>query len=183
MTCILKCNSTGGFEKGPKSRNSGNPQFTRVKFAIPYTDQKKRKLWATDPICTFCANHPSSGRLSRGLEGGVDGCRIGFSAGLFHHLTDEPGGEFRFGFHLFHLVGIGGDHRIDRRFDGAGVGHLLQAARLDDRCAGSPPSLHTISRRSLAILPEMVPSAIIWMMALLAAALHRHVARWTARRG
>ena len=73
---------------------------------------------------------PLVGQIESGLEGGVHRRRIGLATRLLHHLTDEPGGELRLGLHLFHLVGIGGDHRFDGGIDGAGVGHLLHAAAL-----------------------------------------------------
>jgi hypothetical protein len=52
---------------------------------------------------------------------------------------------------------VGGDDIVHRFFDSAGVGDLLHP-RLSTSSFGSPPSFQTISNRSLAILPEMVPS-------------------------
>ena len=71
---------------------------------------------------------PLVGQIESGLEGGVDGTGIGLAPRLLHHLADKPGGELGLGLHLFHLVGVGGDHRLDGRIDGAGVGHLPQIA-------------------------------------------------------
>ena len=62
------------------------------------------------------------------------------------------------------LVGVGGDDLVDGLLDGAGVGDLLHAAASRRSRRGSPPSLQTISNRSLAILPEIVPSSIRSMM-------------------
>ena len=46
-----------------------------------------------------------------------------------------------------HLVGVGGDHGVDCRLDGAGVGDLLEAPLLDDLGAGRRPR----SRRSRTV--------------------------------
>src|SRR5947199_4066546 len=67
------------------------------------------------------------------VEDVVDGLRIRFSTRLLHHLTDEPSGESRLRLHLLHLLGIGGDDRIDRSFDRGGVCQLTQSSRLTDR--------------------------------------------------
>ena len=55
------------------------------------------------------------------------------------------------------LVGIVGDDLVDHLLDRAEVGDLLHAALLRRCSRGSPPSLQTISNKSLAILPEIVP--------------------------
>ena len=46
--------------------------------------------------------------------------------------TNQPS-SVGFGLRLLDLVGIGGDDLVDGLLDRAGVGHLLQAARFDDR--------------------------------------------------
>ena len=65
----------------------------------------------------------------------VDLCRVGFAARRFHDLADEPAEHRWFGFGLFDFVRIGSDYIVDGFLDGAGVGHLLHAALLDD-CRG-----------------------------------------------
>src|SRR5690606_31008997 len=66
------------------------------------------------------------------LDEGVDRLRIGLASGRLHDLADKPAGQGRLGPCLLGLVRIGGDHRVHRRLDGAGIGHLLHAALLDD---------------------------------------------------
>src|SRR5260370_1134906 len=94
-----------------------------------------------------------------GFEQGVHSLRIGFAAGGFHHLTDKPLDGRGLGFRLRHLVGIGGDDVVDHLLDRTEVGDLFHAARFDQR-AGVAALLQTISNRSFAILPEIVPSPI-----------------------
>ena len=101
----------------------------------------------------------SEAHVRRFLQQIVDGLRVGFAAGCLHHLADEPADCFRIGLGVADLVGILGDDVVDELFDRRNVGHLLKSARFDDP-RGSPPSVQTISKTSLAILPEMVPSAI-----------------------
>lgn len=46
--------------------------------------------------------------------------------------ADEPTGKRRLRLHLLDLIWVGGDDLVHGLFDGAGIRHLLHAARLDD---------------------------------------------------
>src|SRR5690242_7683176 len=59
--------------------------------------------------------------------------RTRFSTGRFHHLADEPSGEFWFCLHFSNLVGVLGNDAINGLLDSARVGYELHAARLDNR--------------------------------------------------
>ena len=65
----------------------------------------------------FLYESPLLGEIESRFQDGVDGNRRSFSTRLLHHLTDKPRREFWFGFHLFDLVGIGGDDGINRLLD------------------------------------------------------------------
>src|SRR5690606_13449906 len=67
------------------------------------------------------------------LDQVVDGLRVGLAARRLHHLADEPARQRRLLAGLRGLVRIGGDDLVHRFLDSAGVGHLLQPARLDER--------------------------------------------------
>ena len=82
-----------------------------------------------------------SPRTGEGLSGSdtqlrfqdvVDGLGVGFAAGGFHDLADEPPEGLRLVLHLGDLFGVGGDDLVHDLFDGAGVGDLFEAVRLDD---------------------------------------------------
>src|SRR5437868_5683301 len=74
-----------------------------------------------------------------GLEQIVDGLRIGFAAGRLHHLADEPLDRRRLDFNLGNLVRIASYDVVDRLFNGAQVGDLSHAARLDQRARVATP--------------------------------------------
>src|ERR1700760_2718103 len=77
-----------------------------------------------------CSAERSAAELAR--EDFVDRLRTCFAARRLHHLTDEPTDRFRIGPGLCDLVRIGGDDLVDHLLDGAQVGDLLHAARVDD---------------------------------------------------
>jgi hypothetical protein len=62
----------------------------------------------------------------------VDRLGVGLAARGLHHLAHEPARELGVLFGLFDLCGVGGDDLVHGGLDGAGVGDLFQAARLDD---------------------------------------------------
>src|SRR3979490_2932420 len=59
--------------------------------------------------------------------------RIRLAFRCLHHLPDEETEQFILaGAVIGELLGVGGDHRIDHPFNGAGVRDLLETLRLDD---------------------------------------------------
>src|SRR5262245_42565053 len=81
--------------------------------------------------CKLCES-VFGGQSKSLFQESIYGLWIGFATRLFHHLTNEPGGEFWFAFHLFGLSWIGGDDTIDRLFDRVLIGELSQSALGDD---------------------------------------------------
>src|SRR5439155_18754121 len=63
----------------------------------------------------------------------VDELRVGFAGHRFHHLADEETEQgFFAAFVLLDLVGVVGEHPVDRGVDRAGVAGLLEATLLSD---------------------------------------------------
>ena len=95
----------------------------------------------------------STGRRAKLLaQRFVDLLRVRFAARRFHDLTYQEAEHLLLaGAELLDLRGIGGDDLGDELVDACRVGDLREAALVDE----------TASKTSLAILPEIVPAAIL----------------------
>src|SRR5271166_2442186 len=65
------------------------------------------------------------------FQGVVHRLRIGFAAGLLHHLSDEPAEHRWLRLRLRNLIRISVDDGVDRGGDGVGIGDLLQSELLN----------------------------------------------------
>src|ERR1700692_93744 len=87
----------------------------------------------------------SSATTQLELEQFVELRRIRLAFRCLHHLPDEETEQFVLaGAVIGELLGVGGDHRIDHPFNGAGVRDLLETLRLDDVVRGPPLGPHRL---------------------------------------
>jgi hypothetical protein len=94
----------------------------------------------------------------------VDLLRVGLALGRLHHLTDQRiEGLFLAGLEFGDVGCVGGEYVIDQRLDGARVGNLLQTLLVDHLVRGRPSPFHNASNTFLAMLLEMVLSAMRWI--------------------
>jgi len=96
-----------GFRPSPKKAKFRKPPFYKDEITYSVHGLKKAKKAGRVRDLRILCESPLFGQIESGLEGGIYGGGIGLAPRLFHHLTDEPGGELGLGLHLFHLVGIG----------------------------------------------------------------------------
>src|SRR5258708_29226715 len=79
------------------------------------------------------------------LEQFVELRRIRLAFRCLHHLPDEETEQLVLaGAIIRELLGVGGDHRIDHPFNGAGVGDLFETLRLHDGVRGRALGPHRL---------------------------------------
>ena len=164
-----------GVSSGPiEAQNAriGADQFAPAALSAAARDaSRRRRERFLRPFSTGMQTRAASFSARRGgersrsdsdalLEEIVDRLRIGLAARRLHHLADEPADRLRIGLCVADLVRILGDNLVDELFERRDGRSLASIRAFRRSRAGQPPSVQTISNTSLAIFPEIVPSAI-----------------------
>ncbi len=139
----------------------------------PFDDRRSTKLGR----CGDAARGGARSDAELGLEQIVHRLRVGLAARRLHHLADEPADRARASPWPAPPCRDCSAMMSSTTFSIAARSVTCFMPRASTIACGSPPSVQTISNKSLAILPEIVPAAIRSRIAPSCAGRHRRGAR------